>query len=120
MRVLVADDQIAVRSALALLLEQESYIEVVGLEFDARGALRAVAQQKPDVILLDWELPGAAAADLVPQLRRARPQVQIVALSSQPEAQSASLLAGADAFVDKCDPPETLLEALRHIAPQNS
>ena len=117
MRVLVADDLLAVQSALALLLGQEINLHVTGQAADAAGVLRAVAQEPPDVILLDWELPGMPASDLVQQLRQFLPDLCIIALSSRPEAESAAMLAGADAFIDKLSPPDALLGALEHFTP---
>jgi DNA-binding NarL/FixJ family response regulator len=117
MRVLVADDLLAVQSALALLLEQEVNLHVTGQATDAAGVLCAVAQDPPDVILLDWELPGMPASDLVQQLRQSCQDLCIIALSSRPEAENAAMLAGVDAFIDKLSPPDALLEALDHFTP---
>jgi two-component system, NarL family, response regulator DesR len=104
MRVLLADDLLAVRSALALLLEQEVDLQVTGQVSDSSGLLQAVAQDPPDVILLDWELPGAPARELVQELRQSNPQICIIALSSQPESEIDAMLAGVDAFIDKFTP----------------
>lgn len=120
MRVLVADDLFAVRSALALLLEQEIDLQVAGQVSDSAGLLQAVDKDPPDVILLDWELPGMPASDLVQRLRVSHPQMCIVALSSRPESEIAAMLAGVDAFIDKFTPPEAVLEALESLPPQDS
>jgi two-component system, NarL family, response regulator DesR len=120
MRVLLADDLLAVRSALALLLEQEVDLQVTGQVSDSSGLLQAVAQDPPDVILLDWELPGAPARELVQELRQSNPQICIIALSSQPESEIDAMLAGVDAFIDKFTPPEAVLEALDSLPPQGS
>ncbi len=117
MRVLVADDLLAVQSALALLLGQEVNLDVTGQAADAEGVLRAMAQDPPDVILLDWELPGMPASDLVQQLRQAYPDLCIIALSSRPEAESAAVVAGVDAFIDKLSPSDALLDALDQLTP---
>lgn len=116
MRVLVADDLIAVRSALALLLEHEVDLNLAGQVSDAAGLLQAVAADPPDAVLLDWELPGAPAGALVQELRRSHPQLCIVALSSRPEAEITAMLAGVDAFIYKGDSPTTLLDTLDHLA----
>lgn len=115
MRVLVADDLLAVQSALTLLLGQEVNLDVTGQIANAAGVLRAVAQDPPDVILLDWELPGMPASDLVQQLRQSQPDLCIIALSSRPEAERAAMLAGVDAFIDKLSPSDALLEALDRL-----
>ena len=120
MRVLIADDQPQVRSALRLLLKQEPDLAVVGEADDAERALALSAEQRPDLVLLDWELPGQGAAGplrsagqrLLPALRVCCPHLKVIALSGRPEARQAALDAGVDAFVSKGDPPERLLAAV--------
>ena len=115
MRVLLADDQVAVRSALRLLLEEEPGITVVG-ETDRVGSLPPILDEIcPDVLLLDWELPGMAAKATVAALRRRRPGLLVVALSGRFEARAASLSAGVDAFVSKTEPADILLATLRRL-----
>ena len=116
MKVLLADDQPQVRSALRLLLEQQAESQVVAEVESLDGLLDCPLTRPPDTILLDWELPGLSPAKDLPAIRRAYPLAQIVALSSQPEARQSALYAGADAFVCKGDPPEVLLATLHHKA----
>ena len=116
MRILIADDQADVRSALGLLLNQEPDLQVVAEATDAVSVLLAVEEHLPALILLDWELPGAPSASLVRVLRSQWPQLRVIALSSLPEARCAAVNAGVDAFVDKGDPPDALLAALRKIS----
>ena len=61
MRVLVADDDVHVRSALRLLLEQESDVQVVGESTAAEELVDEIERSHPGVVLLDWELPGFGA-----------------------------------------------------------
>ena len=112
MRVLLADDQTKVRSALRLLLEQEPGLSVVGEAAEAEDLLAQVGTECPDLVLLDWELPDQGGAATLAGLRAARPGLMVIALSGQPEARQAALAAGADAFVSKGDPPERLLAAV--------
>ena len=122
MRVLIADDQPQVRSALRLLLKQEPGVTVVGEAEDTQQALELAAGQRPDLVLLDWELPGPWSAGplknagqrLLPALRARCPRVTVVALSGRPEARQAALDAGADAFVSKGDPPERVLATVKN------
>ena len=116
MRILIADDQADVRSALGLLLMHEPDLEVVAEATDAVGVLLAAEKQLPNLILLDWELPGVSSASLVRALRSQWPQLRVIALSSLPEARRAAVSAGVDAFVDKGDPPDALLAALRRLS----
>jgi DNA-binding NarL/FixJ family response regulator len=111
MDVLLADDQPEVRSAVRLLLEHEAYVEVLGEAVDATGLLDCVKVARPDLILLDWELPGFEPA-LLGRLRELCPSADVIALSGQPQARREALGAGVDAFVSKGDPPEHLLAAI--------
>ena len=112
MRVLLADDQSKVRSALRLLLEQEPGMSVVGEAVEAGDLLAQVEATQPDLVLLDWELPGLRTDDWLSTLRTLCPRLKVIALSGQPEARWAALATGADAFVSKGDPPERLLAAV--------
>ncbi len=109
MRVLLADDQINVRSALHLVLAQITDLQIAGEAADAVSLLQAVAQKKPDLVLLDWELPGLPASQLLRLLKFERPSLQIIAMSSRPEAEKQALDAGVDAFMSKSEPPERVI-----------
>lgn len=114
MRMLLADDQLTVRSALRLLLEQEPGFQVVGEAADATGLLLAT-EKEADLVLLDWELPGLPAGQLLRLLKYERPSLMVVAMSSQPEACSEALAAGALAFVSKNEPAERVLAVIRSL-----
>jgi len=113
MRVLVADDHSEVRSALHLLLEQEPGLTFVGDVVEADGLLPQIKTTCPDLLLLDWELPGLRSVEIVPALRALCPQLSVIALSGLPEARAAALKAEVDAFVSKGDPPERLLALVK-------
>ena len=115
MRVLLADKQTKVRSALRLLLEQEPGLSVVGEAAEAEDLLAQVEATQPDLVLLDWELLDQGGAATLAGLRAARPGLVVIALSGRSEARQAALAAGADAFVSKGDPPERLLTTLRAV-----
>jgi len=112
MRVLLADDQAKVRSALRLLLKHQPGISILGEAVDTTGLLDWVKAACPDLVLLDWELPGLEVDDLLPTLHELCPRLAVIALSGRPEARQAALDAGVDAFVSKGDPPERLLAAM--------
>jgi DNA-binding NarL/FixJ family response regulator len=118
MRTLIADDQANVRTSLALLLEEETQFEIVGEAADAVGLLRAVRKHTPDLLLLDWELPGLEAEHLLHLLRYERPDLLIVALSSRPEAEEQASKAGANAFISKGALPEQVLTAVFDLLPK--
>lgn len=114
-RILLADDQPVLCSALRLLLEQEPGLDIVGEASDAHSLLLSIISIQPDLVLLDWELPGIAAATLLYLLHTQLPQLQVIALSSRPEAHQAALDAGVAAFVSKGDPPERLLHTIEEV-----
>jgi DNA-binding NarL/FixJ family response regulator len=115
MRILLADDDLNVRLALQALLERQPGLEIVGGVATARELLIRVRATCPDLVLLDWELPGSTAVALLPELDAACPELAVIALSGRPGARRAALAAGADAFVSKVDSPEYLLAALQSI-----
>jgi DNA-binding NarL/FixJ family response regulator len=118
-RVLLADDQIHVRSALRLLLENEPQVEVVGEAAESASLLAQINTLSPDLVLLDWELPGQQGADLLNTLRLQHPNVLVVALSGRPEACCRAVEAGVDAFISKGDPPSRVLSVLRGLDIRN-
>jgi len=112
MRILLSDDQPKVRFALRVLLERQPGVEIVGEAIAADDLLAQARTIRPDLVLLGWELPGLSATRSLSALRRACPDLYVIALSGRPEARRAALAAGADAFVSKGDPPERLLAAI--------
>ncbi len=112
MRVLLADDQPKIRLALRVLLERQPDLEIVGEVAHADELLRQANVQSPDLVLLDWPLPGIEKPGTLAAFRRLRPGVFIIALGGRPEFRRAALRAGADAYVSKGDPPEQLLAAI--------
>jgi DNA-binding NarL/FixJ family response regulator len=119
LRVLLADDQSWLRSAMRLLLEQDPEIEIIGEAVEVRSLLAKVFTAQPDLVLLDWELPGLTSADVglrvLRTLHKVAPHVRIIALSGLPNAGGNALAAGAEFFVSKADPPEALLAALQAV-----
>jgi DNA-binding NarL/FixJ family response regulator len=113
MRILLADEQAKVRSALRLLLEQEPGLAVVGDVANAEQLLALTHEKQPNLSIMDWKLPGREAAALMSTLRESCPGVTLLVLSGRPEKRQEALAAGADAFVSKGDSPERLLTTLR-------
>lgn len=123
LRVLLADDQAGLRSAMRLLLEEDPEVEVIGEVAEAKTLLTKVEVTRPHLVLLDWELPGLKALgggqQLLVLLHSRYPHLHVIVLSGQPEAGISALVAGADYFVSKADPPNSLLVVL-HQAKRES
>src|SRR5271157_944527 len=114
MRVILADDQPDVRSAIRLILEERPGIEVISEVSKSGDLLPEIRRCCPDVIFLDWELPGIGSEELVPLLRALCPRLSVIALSSSPQVKQAALRAGVHEFICKSDPPESFLIAVHH------
>ncbi len=116
MRILLADDQSKVRFALRTLLERQPGLEIVGEATGVEALCEQIRATYPDLLLLDWELPGNVASGIVSRLRTIHPALRVIALSGRSEARRAALRAGVDAFVSKSDPPGRLLLAIQEAS----
>lgn len=114
-RAVLADDQPKVRLALQMLLKHALDVKVVGEAGESEALLEQIRTIHPDLVLLDWELPGLSAMGSLAVLREGCPKLLVIVLSGRPEVCEKALAAGADAFVSKIDPPEYLLAALRAV-----
>ncbi|HSO97424.1 MAG TPA: response regulator transcription factor [Solirubrobacteraceae bacterium] len=116
-RVVVADDHAVVRRGLTALLRAEG-CEVVAEAGDLDGARRFTLRRKPDVLVLDLNLPEGSSLKSVPGLRRECPSTQIVILTMQDEPAYAreALAAGALGYVLKDAADTELVEAVRRAA----
>lgn len=115
MRILIADSQSRVRFALRSLLEEQSELVLAGEVTDCEELLARVEAVCPDLVLIDWDLPGMATVELLPALQKMCPGLHLIALSSRPAAKQDALGAGAQAFVSKAGPPEPLLAAIQFV-----
>lgn len=120
MKILLADDNPEVRSALRLLLEQEPLLALVMEVADMQGLLTHLSECCPMVVLLDWELPGLQGNDLLMAIRSRCPEMKVIALSSKFEARQEALAAGVDAFISKAEPPEQILSILGSFVPHQN
>lgn len=117
-RVLVVDDQPMVRRGLSMRLEIEPDIEVVGEAEDGTGVLDGVAACAPGVVLMDVRMPGADGIEVAAALRLAYPEVAVVVLTLQDDAETRGRAeaAGASGFVGKHEPEGLLVEEIRQVA----
>ena len=119
-RIFIADPQASARSALRLLLEARLQVEIVGEAAETQELQAQLASAGPDLILLDWDLPGRSAAALLGTLRVDGRQPWVIVLGTQPESAPEALASGADAFVSKGDPPKRLLAAICALAGEDT
>ncbi|HET9592140.1 MAG TPA: response regulator transcription factor [Solirubrobacterales bacterium] len=101
--VVLADDHNVIRAGLRAMLEAEEGLRVIGEAADAQTAQKLVRDRKPDVLVLDLQMPGAEPASDVPKLREEAPGTAIVVLTMQADPRRARelLRAGASGYVLK-------------------
>jgi two-component system response regulator NreC len=114
----LADDHKVMRHGLQLVLETEPDFEVVGQAGDVPSVRRLVLSHRPDVLVLDLNMPGGSVLAAIPKLREDAPETQIVVLTMQddPSVAQAVLHAGARAFVLKEAADGELVMAIRRAA----
>lgn len=103
MRVVVVDDQTAVREGLVTILELLPGIDVVAAGADGAEAVTLVAEHEPDVVLMDLRMPRLDGIDATKQIRASHPDTQVVVLTTHADDESAltALGAGAIGFLTK-------------------
>jgi DNA-binding NarL/FixJ family response regulator len=99
-----------------LLLEERLESDVVGEAADSHELLARLASLQPDIIVLDWELPGFSADGPLDALGELECPPKVIVLDAHPETEKAALAAGADAFVSKGEPPRRLLTAVQALS----
>ena len=127
-RLVVADDQAILRSGLVALLRLESGIEVVGEAADGASTLAAVAEHRPDVLLLDVQMPAGTTADGAPRDRPTgspsprrcngtdgAPRIIVLTTFGRAGYLRRSMEAGALGFMVKDTPVEQLVDAIRRV-----
>lgn len=115
--VMLVDDQALVRGALAALLELESDLSVVAQAGSGEAAVEAARQHRPDVILMDVEMPGMDGIAATAAVREVLPQVRVLIVTTfgRPGYLRRGLQAGASGFVVKDTPAAELADAVRRV-----
>jgi DNA-binding NarL/FixJ family response regulator len=113
-RVVVVEDNDVFREALVLLLGQEPDVEIVGDVAGGEEALGLAAEVEPDVVLLDYRLPGMDGVQATRELRRVVPGAAVVALTASATLREADALreAGAVACLTKDAQLEEIVAAI--------
>jgi CheY-like chemotaxis protein len=118
LRLLIADDDPVSRLTIGAVLRREPGFALVGEAGDAGEAVALALQRRPNVVLLDVDMPGGGGARAAVQIREALPDVRIVAISGDdsPANQYDMMRAGAVGFLSKGAPAEEVLRVIRSSA----
>ncbi|WP_244632450.1 response regulator transcription factor [Microbacterium sp. Se63.02b] len=116
-RLLIADDQALVRGALGALLDLEPDLAVIGMASDGAEALRLAEELRPDVCLMDVQMPGMDGVEATRRIREVSPETRILVVTTfaRPGYLRSALDAGASGFIVKDTPAEQLAEAVRRV-----
>ena len=116
--VVIVDDHFVVRDGLTAALEMEPDIQVVGAAESAAAARELYFSRRPNVVLLDLQLPDTEGCALITELSAADPPARILVFSaySRDEDLKAVMDAGASGYITKTAPRDELLTALRRVA----
>ena len=116
-RILLADDQHLVRGALAALLGRQEDFEVVASAADGVEAVAAAVELRPDVALLDIEMPRLDGISATAAIRVKAPTVRVMILTTfgRPGYLRRAMDSGAAGFMVKDAPPDRLADAVRQI-----
>jgi signal transduction histidine kinase len=114
-RVLIAEDEPAVRDAMADLVASDPAMEVVGTACDADEAIQVATAEKPDVALIDVKMPAGGGPRAAREIRKESPQTQVVALSAYEDRRTVleMLRAGVVGYVVKGTSAEEILYTIR-------
>ena len=116
----VADDAPEIRMLLRFRLGSQEDMEILAEAEDGLMAALLAAQHRPDVVILDWRMPGIDGVQAISLVRRASPGSRILMYSSGQclQAERDALAAGADGFIKKTEGMGALVGAIRRVCRQ--
>lgn len=118
LRVLIADDSDLVRQVLADRLGGMADVEIVGEAVDGEEAVRQTEEVRPEVVLLDLQMPRMSGLQALRAIREKAPEAHVVVLTNHADAvyRRTCIAAGAAFFLDKSTDLDGLDEVIRGLA----
>jgi NarL family two-component system response regulator LiaR len=116
----VVDNSARMRQILRAFLEKQDCVEIVGVASDGAEALELAESLRPDLVLMDIQMPRMNGLEATAQLRRHYPRVRVIVITGLDgaEPKAAALASGAHGFVAKSRLSGDLLAEIRRIFPQ--
>lgn len=115
MKIMIAEYQPQIVSALQLVVEQEEDVRLVGEIHSTESIMDRIKELDPDVLFLNWELPSINPFIIVPRIKLLFPLLTIVAISGRPEVREEAMALGVDIFFHRFERVGDLLEKLRGL-----
>lgn len=121
-RVAIVEDDKTIREGIAKLISHQKEINFIGSFEDAESFIKAIETLRPDVALMDIELPGHSGISCVQYLKPKYPSIQFMMFTvfNNPNKTFDALLAGATGYILKSEPADKIIEAIREIYEGNS
>lgn len=116
-RLVLIDDHSAIREGLRSLILGEDHLEIVAEATNAEDGLRLARRLRPDVVVLDEQMPGGSGLDLLPELRLELPNAKLVMFSLDHGVRERALAQGASVFLPKDASIDEILAALQPSSP---
>lgn len=116
-KVFIVEDHVAIRQSYILLLTRMGNLQVCGEATSAEEALAKIPVAAPDIVLIDFSLPGMSGLDLVQQLQRKSPELPMIVISGHNENVFANsvVAAGAASYLVKEEAPARLVETIYQV-----
>jgi len=117
MRIVIATGDTDLRLAIQLMLSEEPGLNIIGSASDCQGFIALVKSTFPDLVLVDWDLPGCNMSEVVSDIKslELETEIQLIVLGKHRKMQEDALEFGADDYFVKGDPPDELLDAFRQL-----
>ena len=112
-RVLIAEDNVGAQAGLRALLSTWPELKIVGQVANGQEAVDFVATQRPDVVLMDIQMPGMDGLEATRRIKAQWPETRIIVLTMHSMYRAKALAAGADGCFSKAAPPDEWLTWLR-------
>ena len=116
-RILIVDDKAHVRQGLQTVLQLSEGFEIVGEACNGLEAIRAVELHKPEVVLMDLEMPVLGGLEATRRIKEQHPEIGVVIITihGSDDVREQAMRAGSDAFVEKEAPTKDLIATIQEV-----
>jgi DNA-binding NarL/FixJ family response regulator len=122
MRLFIADDSELILERLSVLISEINNVEIVGHARTVPGAISAIQELKPDLVVLDIRMPGGSGIDVLDNVKCSGLDSTVIMLTNYPypEYKKRCMDAGAEFFFDKSTEFESAIEVIKRLASQQT